>query len=218
MSEGKAFEHLLILGAAGRAGKPLVQQALASGYRVTAVVRRPDALSELRDPKLELVPGDVTDIQLMERVLASGVDAVLSTLGIFQREPGTPLADMTAPLLKLMDGLGVKRLVCMSSLGVGNSSKLGNLLVRFITGIRLRYVLVDKAAQEAMIGQSKLDWTILRPPRLMQSEKRADYLRWQSPPLPGRARWQISTADAAAEMLRLLEDKSAAGQTWHISY
>ncbi len=210
--------HVLILGGGGRVGQVLLQQALDRGYRVTALLRNPDRLQLPEYPNFSVTKGDVTDQALIAELVTQNVDAVMSTLGIFQKEPGTPLADMTAPLLTAMQAAGVRRLVCMSSLGVGESRKLGNLLVKMIVWVRLRYVLIDKACQEKLIEHSGLDWTILRPPRILPSTASKDYLRWQSELGPLRPRWQISRVDAAREMLDLLENPSSIGQTWHISY
>ncbi len=216
--QGKQFSHLLILGGAGRAGQSLVREALASGYRVTALLRNPQKLEIPAHPQLNIVKGDVTDQCLLQKLLAGKVDAVLSTLGIYIKHPGTPLADMTAPLVRLMEQQGVQRLICMSSHGVGGSRKQGSLLVKFITGITLRHVLVDKQRQEEIIERSGLAWTILRPPRILDSDQSRAYQRWMECPDPPRPRWQISKQDAALEMLALLEDDSSVRQVWHISY
>ena len=112
----------------------------------------------------------------------------------------------------------VRRLVCMSSLGVGESRRLGNLTVKFVTHWVLRHVLVDKAAQESLIRASELDWTILRPPRILETDTTGTLQRWQATLDGARPRWQISRRDAAAEMLNLLADDSAIHQTWHVSY
>jgi hypothetical protein len=69
-----------------------------------------------------------------------------------------------------------------------------------------------------MIRNSGLNWSILRPPRILDNRDTKPYLRWQEPPFGGKPRWQISKQDAAAEMLKLLEDASSIGQTWQISY
>jgi uncharacterized protein YbjT (DUF2867 family) len=71
--------NLLIVGAAGRTGRHVVDQALAAGHHVTTYVRRPDAL-ERRDERLRVVAGDVLDIDSVRAAMA-GQDAVISTLG-----------------------------------------------------------------------------------------------------------------------------------------
>ncbi|MEH6589823.1 MAG: NAD(P)-binding oxidoreductase [Halioglobus sp.] len=210
--------QLLILGGAGRVGQTLLQQALDRGYHVTALVRDPTVLKAITHPALNVVKGDVRDADLLEQLLSSGVAAVISTLGTFIKKPGTPTTDMTAPLLAAMNRQQVKRLVCMSSLGVGNSKGMGNLTVRIVTGYVLRYVLVDKQCQEKLIEYSGLDWTILRPPRILDKNEHRPYSRWQDFSQALKPKWQISTADAAKEMLDLLEDDSSIGQVWHISH
>ncbi len=151
-------------------------------------------------------------------VLEEGQDAVLCTLGIFQREPGTPLADMTQTLLSCLQTHGPKRLVVMSSLGAGDSRGQGDLLVKLIQRLRLKYVLIDKDKQESLIRASRLDWTILRPPRLLNRGDSAPYQVWQSANAERPPRWQISTRDAAAEMLNLLQKDNSIGQAYQCSY
>src|SRR5260370_27523099 len=71
--------NLLILGATGRTGRLVVEQALAAGHAVTALVRSPEKLT-IRNSNLRVVAGRATDPEAVARALASA-DAVLSTLG-----------------------------------------------------------------------------------------------------------------------------------------
>lgn len=196
----------------------MLSQAIERGYRVTVLVRDKSRLpASLRDT-VTVVEGDASDPAALNRCMTTGIDAVLSTLGVFIKEPGTPMADMTGPILAAMQDCSVKRLVCMSTLGVGESRLLGNLTVRFVTGYVLRHVLVDKQCQEKLIEFSNADWTILRPPRILPDERHSEYKRWQNYSDDIRPRWKISKSDAAKEMLDLLEDDSTIGQIWHLSY
>ncbi len=52
--------RILIFGASGRTGRPLVEQALERGHEVTAFVRDPVRLA-LEHGRLRVVSGDVTD-------------------------------------------------------------------------------------------------------------------------------------------------------------
>jgi putative NADH-flavin reductase len=217
LDEKQNYRHLLILGGAGRVGLSLVEQALERGYRVTAVIRNPDQVSLPVNQNLTIIKGDISDSSVVSKAINSGVDAVLSTLGVFIKKPGTPLTDMTGPILQAMNDEGVSRIVCMSSLGVGDTRKLGNLTVRFVTSVILKHVLVDKQCQENLLAKSELEWTILRPPRITDLSESVDYLRWQMPLGKLRPRWQISKYDAAKEMLELLAKPDSIGQTWQIS-
>jgi putative NADH-flavin reductase len=217
LDEKQNYRHLLLLGGGGRAGLSLLQQALERGYRVTAVIRNPTQVNLPENSKLTVISGDISDPSVVSKAMGSGVDAVLSTLGVFVKKPSTPLTDMTGPILQAMHAEGVNRIVCMSSLGVGDTRKLGNLTVRFVTAVILKHVLVDKQCQEKLLEQSGLDWTILRPPRIIDSNTSSDYLRWRMPLGGLRPRWQISKYDAAKEMLDLLAKPDTIRQTWQIS-
>ena len=212
------YPRLLILGGAGKTGKKLVEEALQRGYQVTAMVRNPVALAALQQDGLVAHRGDMTDTRAVNELLEQGFDAVLCTLGIFQKEPGTPLADMTRPLLDAMEQHGPRRFVLMSSLGVGDSKGQGNLVVKFVTGWILRYVLVDKNLQEKHLRESNLDWTILRPPRLLENDEHRPHQLWQGRDYVQKPRWQISNRDAAKIMLDLLEATDTQHQAYQCSY
>jgi putative NADH-flavin reductase len=71
--------NLFVIGATGRTGREIVEQALARGHDVTAFVRSATTIT-LRNERLTALKGNVTD----ENQLAEAVqnhDAVVSTLG-----------------------------------------------------------------------------------------------------------------------------------------
>jgi uncharacterized protein YbjT (DUF2867 family) len=71
--------NLLVLGATGGTGRLVVEQALAAGHTVTALVRSPEKLSTSQ-PNLHVVTGSATDREYVARAM-EGADAVISTLG-----------------------------------------------------------------------------------------------------------------------------------------
>src|SRR3989442_2509631 len=71
--------NLLVLGATGRTGRLVVEQALAAGHTVTALVRSPEKLAT-GNSNLRVVSGSATDKADLSRALA-GADGVISTLG-----------------------------------------------------------------------------------------------------------------------------------------
>ena len=99
METSGRYEHLLLLGSTGRVGKQLLAQALQRGYRVTALVRDPARLPTNDHSSLRVVQGALEDTALLAEILESGVDAVLSTLGVYLKKPATTLTDMTAPVI-----------------------------------------------------------------------------------------------------------------------
>jgi uncharacterized protein YbjT (DUF2867 family) len=213
-----AYPSLLVLGSTGRVGHPLLRTALERGYRVKALVRDPSRLRLQAHDQLELVQGDVRDTGLMTELMRHNVDAVLSTLGTYIKRPESPMTEMTAILLDAMRRNNVRRLVCMSSLGVGESKRYGGLVEQYVVRIVLRHVLADKFTQEQLIRNSGVDWTLLRPPRILNEDFSRPYDVWEQLPKGLKPSWKISKVDAATEMLNLLENPASVGQTLHLSY
>jgi uncharacterized protein YbjT (DUF2867 family) len=145
--------NLLILGATGRTGRLVVEQALAAGHTVTALVRSPEKLT-IRDSKLRVVEGSATDAADVVRALASA-DALLSTLG----GGGSVIADSTRAIVEAAHKTGVKRVVVLSSFFV-ERDRLG-AVPRLLTGVAMGSVIRDKSAGEQLLRQSDLDWTII---------------------------------------------------------
>src|SRR5258708_29885621 len=77
--EGADPMKLVVLGATGGTGRLVVEQALAAGHTVTALVRSPEKLT-LRNPNLHVIAGQATDPSTVSHALA-GADALISTLG-----------------------------------------------------------------------------------------------------------------------------------------
>ena len=73
--------NITVFGANGLTGRQLVGQALQAGHDVVAVTRRPAEFPFSHD-KLTITEADVHDERAVMRVLESGSEAVLSTLGV----------------------------------------------------------------------------------------------------------------------------------------
>lgn len=72
----KTKKTILVIGATGKTGQPVVEQLLREGLEVRAVIRREDSRSEkLRDAGAQTVRGDVHDIQSV-RELVKGIDHI----------------------------------------------------------------------------------------------------------------------------------------------
>jgi hypothetical protein len=75
-----------------------------------------------------------------------------------------------------MEQHGVKRFICESSLGVGDSKgQLAWVLNLFIIPLFLRNVFRDKETQEQHIRQSQLEWIIVRPGALTNGPRTGVY-------------------------------------------
>jgi len=110
---------LLVFGATGGTGRELVNQALNQGHSVTAFVRDPAGIEDIQHPSLKVVRGNVLDPVAVERAVA-GHDAVFVTIGAGPART-TLREEGTQNIVEVMQGAGVQRLICQSSLGVGDS-------------------------------------------------------------------------------------------------
>jgi putative NADH-flavin reductase len=166
---------LLIIGGTGGTGKELINQALEAGHEVTALVRHSDRL-RIANPRLKIVRGDVLLYQDVFNAV-EGQDAVLSALGhkkFFL--PTSILSVGTRNLIRAMETHGVKRFICITALGVGNSRfKLGIYYSLFLIPLMLLFYFLDKERQEKLIKASTLDWTIVRPAQLFNGKLRSKY-------------------------------------------
>jgi putative NADH-flavin reductase len=168
----KKPNRILIIGATGGTGRQLVEQALERGYSVTAMARNPTKLT-INHPQLTVVRGDVLDYESVAAAV-KGQDAVLSALGhkrFFY--PTRILSDGTRNILKAMEANGVRRFVCVTSLGFSDTAgRMGLLYSLIVIPLVLPFYFFDKTRQEKSIAQSNSDWVMVRPGVLTNSEKR----------------------------------------------
>lgn len=160
---GAPLRKILIVGATGGTGRHLLEQALARDYEVTALVRDPRALA-LVHPRLRIVRGDVLDPSAIDESV-SGQDAVLCVLGHKRFfPPSRVLSEGTRNLLQAMEGYGVRRFVCATSLGLGDSAgRLGLAYTLVVIPFVLPFYFWDKARQEKLIEAGRTAWVIVRP-------------------------------------------------------
>jgi len=154
---------VVVLGATGATGRLIVGKAVAKGHEVVALVRSREKAADLAGA--EFVEGDARDPVALTRAIA-GCDAVISSLGTAMspfREV-TLLSTATRALVGVMAEQNVRRLVCITGLGAGDSRGHGGFFFDWVfLPLMLRNVYEDKNRQEDAIRASALDWTIVRP-------------------------------------------------------
>jgi putative NADH-flavin reductase len=205
---------VLIVGASRGIGLETANLALKAGHSVRALARSATAI-RLRDPKLEKLEGDALDQHTIEHALA-GVDAVIQTLGV-SPDPvlifsGTRLfSEATRILVDAMEAKAVKRLICVTGFGAGNSRGHGGLLYHTVLSLLLGRIYADKDAQEWIIRRSRLDWTIVRPTVLTTGPRTGAYRV-----LVDARDWRsgfVSRADVADFLVRQVNDESLVRKT-----
>jgi putative NADH-flavin reductase len=156
--------NVFILGATGRTGKELVAQALERGHRVAALVRSPQKRPAFSQ-NLSIFTGDPRHQEDILRTL-EGQDAVLSALGHAGLGFDTLLTDAAVATCQAMQDAGMKRLLVVSTALLFPGGGLIAALLRRI----IRHPIRDSRAMEDLVGVSSLDWTIPRPPRLVEKD------------------------------------------------
>ena len=198
--------NILIIGGTGKTGRHIIDQALQKGHLVTVLARNPAKL-KLKYPNLKILQGNI--LQSKEVAAAvKGQDAVLSALGHKRFFiPTSTLSKGTANIISAMEEHNVKRLVCITSLGINDSRfRLGLYYTLFVIPVILFFYFLDKSKQEKLIMRSTLDWTIIRPAQLTNGKKRAKYK--YGPNLGSYFLTKmISRADVAHFMLGQLNNK-----------
>jgi len=207
---------LIVFGATGGTGRELVKQALDHGHIVTAFVRNPSKIKDLQHTNLELAIGDVLDLNSVEKAI-DGNDAAFITIGAAASR--TDIREVgTRNIVNAMQKSGVNRLVCQSSLGVGDSRANLSFFTKYIiVDIFLRHAFADHERQEEVVRKSTLDWVIVRPPHLKDGPKTGDYKFGFATTNKDIKGW-ISREDVAEFMLKQISDDSFLQKAPGISY
>jgi len=202
--------RILIIGATGGTGRELVKQALERGHEVTAFARNPAKLG-LTHERLRIAKGDVLDVPSIEAAMR-GQEAVFSALGHKRwLGPSRILSAGTENLIRAMKAAGVRRLVCETALGIGDTfGRMGLYYTLFVVPVILPFYFWDKHRQEQVIRASDLDWIIVRPGALTNGKKRG---RVRAGKKIGNWLWtvRISRADVADFMLDQLTSETWVG-------
>ena len=204
--------RVLVLGATGGTGLCLVQQALEQELTITAFARRAFGSATQR---LRVIQGDVLEPAQVEAAVV-GHDVVLWAIGArpWKRAARHVCSDGTRNLVAAMKAAGVRRLVCESAFGVGDS-KAGGPYARILR-LLLRVRVLDKEGQEQIIRTSELEWIIVRPTILTSGPKTGRYRA--GPNLRAGVLPRISRADVADFMLKQLRDNTYLRKAVAITY
>src|SRR5205085_6550182 len=152
-------------------------------------------------------------------VAVGGHDAVVSALGhkrFFY--PTRILSDGTRNVLQAMEAHGVRRFVCETALGIGDSvARMGLYYTLFVIPIILPFYFWDKTRQEQVIANSRTDWIIVRPGALTNGAPRGRYRHGVGVGSYLRT-VRISRADVAAFMLDQLTNATYVAATPGVSW
>jgi len=213
---------LTIFAATGGIGRHLLDQAIAAGDDVTAVVRDPGRLPG----RVRAVTADLAapDPAVLEAAVA-GADAVLSGLGPRSKADAGITSRGTRAIVAAMQAAGPRRLVIVSAAPVGTVPSPGRPnpprhdagdgfwmrhVFSHVAMALYREHYADLALTEEIVRDSGLDWTIVRPPKLTGKPLTGTYRTAYGQNLRGG--WSVPRADVARYMLRVIGEPDAVKQ------
>ena len=154
--------RVIVFGATGSIGHLTVQELLIEGHDVTAFARNPQKLG-FTNPKLSLITGNALDAKDVFAAVKDQ-DAVVITLGSGMSRKSNIRSKGTKNVIRGMHAHGVRRLICQTTLGTGESwVNLNFWWKRVMFGVLLAPIFRDHELQEQLVEVSGLDWTIVRP-------------------------------------------------------
>lgn len=204
-------KNILILGASGKVGQEVVKLAKENGYTITVVVRSKESMSKFSD--INCIEGSVLDEPTLERAII-GQESVVSCLGIKRKSQSNPWSALASPenftesvaekAIPILKKHGVKRMVMISSAGVGDSWRKVSGGMRFLINTsKVKYTLNDFYKSEQAFIKSGIDFLAVRPVGLVDEDKN------QQPKLVEHFKMssQISRQHVAKWMMDALERK-----------
>ncbi|NHI16083.1 NAD(P)-dependent oxidoreductase [Microbacterium excoecariae] len=203
--------RIAVLGATGRTGGEVVRQALAAGHDLVAYVRRPEAMQPATG--LTVVGGQLDDSAALERAL-SGCDAAVVALGPKVTQANAPIMQVAVPaVIQAARATGLRRVVVLSALGVGNTFDNTRYPYRFGCRTFLAGNFRDHVAGESQLTDSGLIWTTFHPGPLGDGPQTPHPTIVDAATgyrMPGAPRTQ--RADVAAAILASIDDASTYGK------
>lgn len=190
--------RIVVFGATGKTGSLIVKAALEAGHGVNAFVRNPAKLTETHE-LLHVIEGDVASAGSVAKAI-EGCDAAISALG----SGHNTLTRFGEAVVPAMQTSGVNRIVSLVGAGVsepGDPASIGRTIMLTLMGLIAKGVLEDASRHADQLRGSKLDWTLVRPPRLADGEATGNIEH--APTLKLGPSRSIARADLAQFMLSL---------------
>ena len=198
-------------GATGGTGQEVVEQALARGLRVRALVRDDAKARQLWGDRVQYAVGDVREPRSLKRAV-KGVDQVISALGAnVHRDPeNSPERVDYAGVKALAEAAkagGVSQFILVSSMGVTHPDHQLNAM--------LDNILSWKLKGEDAVRATGIQYTIVRPGDLTNEPGGRRGVRiMQGDPANGLG--SVSRADVAAILVSAIGRQDLYGKTFEV--
>lgn len=208
---------IVLFGATGNIGKVILDEALARGHDVTAIVRDPAKLAA-KHAHLHVVQGDVAELASFEGAL-TGADAVIASLN--DPKPAN-LRVRAESLLGALDKAHVRRFAWVGGAG----SLLNAEGVRVIDDPHFPAEWKDNANGQVAVlegfraSHAKVDWTYISPAKMIAPGERKGQFRVGGDHVlvDDKGESRISIADFAIGVLDRIEKGDAAKKRVTLAY
>ena len=204
--------NAVIFGANGPTGRLATARALAAGHSVVAVTRQPREFP-IAHSQLTVAGADVRSAAAVADAI-TGADAVVSVLGVpFTRHRVETYSAGAQNIIDAMRTSGPRRLIVVSSTSVyptrRHHAPLSLRLVEpVITKTIGKTVYDDMRRMEAIVRDSGLDWTIVRPSGLFDLPEPTDYICGPIDPVGAFT----ARVDLADYLISLITDSASTGR------
>ncbi len=191
--------RLVVFGANGGVGRRAVQVAAIQGHEVVAAARTVGAHPSGVVPAMV----DVGDAAAVQGVV-EGAEVLLWCVGVTKRSGPRVGREGLPHVLAAAERFGVTRLVSVSGAGVtlpGDRKGAGARMVSALTRRLARDLVQDKEGEHDLLTVSTLDWTEVRPPRLVDDEGEGRWALVET--APGLTAAPVRKLDVAKAMVDL---------------
>jgi putative NADH-flavin reductase len=198
--------NITIIGASAGIGLEVVKRGLKRNHTITTLSR---THVEIEDKNgLNMILGDATNkADLIQSI--QNTDAIIITLGTAKNMKTTTLFSDFAKILVEINSENTIAVpvIFVTGFGAGESQNYVTWLVKIFLKYLLKDIYADKTQMEEIITSSDLNWTVVRPGRLLDKELTEKY-RTENTLFKGINVGGINRADVADFLIKQAESQT----------
>jgi len=198
--------NITIIGASSGIGLETVKRGLNRKHSITTLSRSEVEIEEKES--LKMILGDATNkADLLNSIQNS--DAIIVTLGTVKNMKATTLFSDFAKLIMEINRENKIDIpfIFVTGFGAGESKNYVSWLIKLFLKYLLKDVYADKTKMEEIITHSNMNWTVVRPGRLLDKELTEKY-RVENTLYKGINIGGINRADVADFLIKQAENQT----------